>query len=206
MEACTLWSCLPVARKDEGDSSLHYLISPALAGLLDSTLSPLPTLLSSITSVTVGVVCLEYEGLVLPPEYREASFAQIQTRVTTNVLPHSALLLVQAFGYLVPSHQHSQVLGVVFDSSTFPQHNRKDTPTTRLTVRLCTFADIGTCRVVFILWSSHSCVVENTFLHSLFYLTRIRLLVFLHLLLTDANKYWIAYITPLARLRYWDVV
>ena len=40
----------------------------------------------------------------------------------------------QAFGYLVPSNQQSKILGVVFDSASFPEHDRKDTPSTRLTV------------------------------------------------------------------------
>ena len=41
---------------------------------------------------------------------------------------------MQAFGYLVPSNQQSKILGVVFDSASFPEHDRKDTPSARLTV------------------------------------------------------------------------
>ena len=46
-----------------------------------------------------------------------------------NVLP------VQGFGYLTPTYAHEDILGVVFDSSVFPEHNRKDQET-RLTIKL----------------------------------------------------------------------
>jgi oxygen-dependent protoporphyrinogen oxidase len=84
----------------------------ALSRLLPETLSHLSRPLLTIPSVTVGVVCLEFPGKVLPPEYEEA------------------------FGYLVPSHQPASILGVVFDSSTFPEHNRPHQPSTRCTVML----------------------------------------------------------------------
>ena len=45
------------------------------------------------------------------------------------------ILKKQGFGYLIPSHQNSGVLGVVFDSCVFPEQNK--TPNqTRLTVML----------------------------------------------------------------------
>ena len=47
------------------------------------------------------------------------------------------LLFLQAFGYLVPSHQQSKVLGVVFDSSTFPELDTQEHSSTRLTVWHC---------------------------------------------------------------------
>lgn len=46
----------------------------------------------------------------------------------------AVLLYFQAFGYLVPSTVTSRLLGVVFDSSTFPEQSRKDKVSTRLTV------------------------------------------------------------------------
>lgn len=46
-----------------------------------------------------------------------------------NVLP------VQGFGYLTPTYAHEDILGVVFDSSVFPEHNRK-AQETRLTIKL----------------------------------------------------------------------
>ena len=44
------------------------------------------------------------------------------------------LPFLQSFGYLVPSHQEAKVLGVVFDSATFPEHDHQDTLSTRMTV------------------------------------------------------------------------
>lgn len=46
-----------------------------------------------------------------------------------NVLP------VQGFGYLTPTYAHEDILGVVFDSSVFTEHNRSDQET-RLTIKL----------------------------------------------------------------------
>jgi oxygen-dependent protoporphyrinogen oxidase len=96
----------------ETDHVISAIPSHALPGLLSEDLSPLSQHLLTIPSVTVGVVCLEFKGRVLPPQYEEA------------------------FGYLVPSHQPASILGVIFDSSTFPQHNRPDLPSTRCTVML----------------------------------------------------------------------
>ncbi|CAL4105582.1 unnamed protein product, partial [Meganyctiphanes norvegica] len=61
-------------------------------------LSPeLATLVGFIPFATVAVVSLEYDGQVLQEP---------------------------AFGYLVPSSQPNKVLGVVFDTCTFPQNNQ----------------------------------------------------------------------------------
>ena len=46
-----------------------------------------------------------------------------------NVLPFSA------FGYLVPTHAREEILGVVFDSCIFTQHNRRPQET-RLTIKM----------------------------------------------------------------------
>ena len=43
----------------------------ALSGLLPEDLSPLSHHLLTIPTVTVGVVCLEFKGRVLPPQYEE---------------------------------------------------------------------------------------------------------------------------------------
>ena len=53
-----------------------------------------------------------------------------------HLIDHTGLFttFLQSFGYLVPSHQPSDILGVVNDSGTFPEHDRKDLPSTRLTV------------------------------------------------------------------------
>lgn len=46
-----------------------------------------------------------------------------------NVLP------VQGFGYLAPTYANEDILGVVFDSSVFPEHNRRNQET-RLTIMM----------------------------------------------------------------------
>lgn len=46
-----------------------------------------------------------------------------------NVLP------VQGFGYLTPTYAHEDILGVVFDSSVFPEHNHRPHET-RLTIKM----------------------------------------------------------------------
>uniref|UniRef100_A0A8C7MHH8 Protoporphyrinogen oxidase n=1 Tax=Oncorhynchus kisutch TaxID=8019 RepID=A0A8C7MHH8_ONCKI len=77
--------------------------------VLPVDLEPLSQQLREIATVTVAVVNLEYEGSVLP---------------------------VTGFGHLVPSSEDRGLLGVVYDSVPFPQHNRTGGPTTRLTVMM----------------------------------------------------------------------
>jgi protoporphyrinogen oxidase len=81
-----------------------------LADILPAGQSNLSDLLARIPAVDVAVANLEYDGQVIPSQWR------------------------QAFGYLVPSHQSSKILGTVFDSSTFPELDREDKLSTRLTV------------------------------------------------------------------------
>lgn len=45
------------------------------------------------------------------------------------------VLPIQGFGYLTPTHANEEILGVVFDSSVFPQHNQRKEET-RLTIKL----------------------------------------------------------------------
>jgi|SRR5579862_2355035 len=47
----------------------------------------------------------------------------------------SEVLPVQGFGYLTPTHAQEEILGVVFDSSVFPQHNKRPQET-RLTIKM----------------------------------------------------------------------
>ncbi|XP_032833122.1 protoporphyrinogen oxidase [Petromyzon marinus] len=91
------------------DHIISTLPAKALSPLLPADLSVLREDLSRIRSVTVAVVNLEYPGSVLP---------------------------VQGFGHLLPSSESGPVLGVVYDSMLFPQHNRRDVESTRLTVML----------------------------------------------------------------------
>ncbi|XP_070691616.1 protoporphyrinogen oxidase isoform X2 [Pempheris klunzingeri] len=98
---------------EDGVVSANHIISAlpakALSSALPSSCQPLIQQLQDISSVTVAVVNLEYEGDVLP---------------------------VMGFGHLVPSSENRGVLGVVYDSVPFPQHNRPHGQTTRLTVMM----------------------------------------------------------------------
>ena len=101
--------------------------------MLDGSHSALSERLKSITSVTVAVVGLEYEGTdLLPEKYRNVSPFLMMAIITS----HMCMLTfnIQGFGYLVPSSEPSKILGVVFDSSTFPELDRSDQPSTRLSV------------------------------------------------------------------------
>ncbi|KAK5892846.1 hypothetical protein CesoFtcFv8_013196 [Champsocephalus esox] len=98
---------------DDGVISADHIISAMPAKALSSILPPscqsLSQLLQDISMVTVAVVNLEYEGSILP---------------------------VTGFGHLIPSSENLGVLGVVYDSVPFPQHNRPEGHTTRLTVMM----------------------------------------------------------------------
>ncbi|KAJ8287599.1 hypothetical protein COCON_G00002580 [Conger conger] len=91
------------------DHVISALPAHALASALPPTAQPLSDQLRQIAMVTVAVVNLEYEGSVLP---------------------------VPGFGHLIPSSEDRGVLGVVYDSVAFPQHNRPGASTTRLTVMM----------------------------------------------------------------------
>ncbi|CAH1247353.1 PPOX [Branchiostoma lanceolatum] len=95
----------------------QFQVNHVISAVPSNCLSPMfaghhPVLsdnLSANPSATIGLVNLEYAGDVLPSE---------------------------GFGYLVPSGEPERILGVVFDSSIFPQHNRPSSATTRLTVMM----------------------------------------------------------------------
>lgn len=90
-----------VVRCPEGElvASKVFSALPAhkLAEVVQQSHSGLSTLLSSIKSVTVGMVNMEWPGKRLPYE---------------------------AFGFLVPSTQGLPILGTVFDTCSFPQGDR----------------------------------------------------------------------------------
>ncbi|XP_047455430.1 protoporphyrinogen oxidase [Mugil cephalus] len=98
---------------EDGAISADHIISAlpakALSSVLPPSCQPLIQQLQDISTVTVAVVNLEYDGLILP---------------------------VTGFGHLVPSSEDRGLLGVVYDSVPFPQHNRPDGQTTRLTVMM----------------------------------------------------------------------
>ncbi|XP_008296953.1 protoporphyrinogen oxidase [Stegastes partitus] len=91
------------------DHVISALPAKALSSVLPPSCQPLIQQLQDVSSVTVAVINLEYEGSVLP---------------------------VMGFGHLVPSSEDRGLLGVVYDSVPFPQHNRPDGQTTRLTVMM----------------------------------------------------------------------
>uniref|UniRef100_A0A8C6L5C4 Protoporphyrinogen oxidase n=1 Tax=Nothobranchius furzeri TaxID=105023 RepID=A0A8C6L5C4_NOTFU len=91
------------------DHIISALPAKALSCVLPPTCQSLIQQLQDISSVTVAVVNLEYEGSVLP---------------------------VKGFGHLVPSSEDKGLLGVVYDSVPFPEHNRPSGQTTRLTVMM----------------------------------------------------------------------
>ncbi|XP_067252453.1 protoporphyrinogen oxidase isoform X1 [Chanodichthys erythropterus] len=93
----------------KADHVISTMPASALASVLPPAAHPLSEQLRSIASVTVAVVNLEYEGFILP---------------------------VTGFGHLVPSSEDPSLLGVVYDSVPFPQHNQSGKPTTRLTVMM----------------------------------------------------------------------
>lgn len=98
---------------EDGVISADHIISAlpakALSCILPSSCQTLSQHLQDISAVTVAVVSLEYDGSILP---------------------------VTGFGHLIPSWEDPGLLGIVYDSVPFPQHNRPNGETTRLTVMM----------------------------------------------------------------------
>lgn len=81
----------------EFDRVISCLPSNAMSSVIQPISPKLSTLLSSIPYVTVGIVNLEFSG---------------------------HLIEEPGFGYLVPSSEPNRVLGVIYDTCTFPQGDR----------------------------------------------------------------------------------
>lgn len=99
-----------LADKDEvlfADHLISAIPSHKLAEILPIEHELLGQYLRKIHAVTVAVVNLEYDGSVLD---------------------------VEGFGYLYPSLESKKILGVIFDSCTFPEGDRRSSKSTRLTV------------------------------------------------------------------------
>jgi oxygen-dependent protoporphyrinogen oxidase len=96
--------------KGEFFSDFLFCALPAAeTGRLFENLAPeISKEFSKIPCLGVDIVNCAYDGQVLP---------------------------VQGFGYLTATHAHEDVLGVIFDSSVFPMHNRSNQET-RLTIKL----------------------------------------------------------------------
>ncbi|XP_048368366.1 protoporphyrinogen oxidase isoform X3 [Sphaerodactylus townsendi] len=93
----------------EADHVISALPAKALAKSLPNWAEPLSRELSAFSTVSVGVVNLQYKGVKLP---------------------------VMGFGHLVPSFEDSSLLGVVYDSVAFPEQDGSRGPAVRLTVML----------------------------------------------------------------------
>ncbi|XP_009999673.1 PREDICTED: protoporphyrinogen oxidase, partial [Chaetura pelagica] len=91
------------------DHVISAIPAAALAEALQTEAEPLARELRHIPAVSVAVVNLQYEGVTLP---------------------------VTGFGHLVPSSEDSALLGIVYDSVAFPQHDGSSTTSVRLTVML----------------------------------------------------------------------
>ncbi|XP_041259936.1 protoporphyrinogen oxidase isoform X2 [Onychostruthus taczanowskii] len=95
------------------DHVVSALPASALARALPAEAEPLARELRAIPAASVAVVNLQYEGAALP---------------------------VTGFGHLVPSSEDPALLGIVYDSVAFPEHDgtpaTPGTPSLRLTVML----------------------------------------------------------------------
>ncbi|XP_075301458.1 protoporphyrinogen oxidase isoform X2 [Opisthocomus hoazin] len=91
------------------DHVISALPAAALAAVLPAEAEPLAQELRRIPAVSVAVVNLQYEGVALP---------------------------VTGFGHLVPSSEDPSLLGIIYDSVSFPQHNGTGPASVRLTVML----------------------------------------------------------------------
>ncbi|XP_041337725.1 protoporphyrinogen oxidase [Pyrgilauda ruficollis] len=93
------------------DHVISALPASALARALPAEAEPLARELRAIPAASVAVVNLQYEGAALP---------------------------VTGFGHLVPSSEDPALLGIVYDSVAFPEHDgtpaTPGTPSLRLTV------------------------------------------------------------------------
>ncbi|NXS51049.1 PPOX oxidase, partial [Balaeniceps rex] len=91
------------------DHVVSALPAAALAQVLPAEAEPLAQELRCIPAVSVAVVNLQYKGIALP---------------------------VTGFGHLVPSSEDASLLGIVYDSVAFPQHDGAGAASVRLTVML----------------------------------------------------------------------
>ncbi|XP_040268472.1 protoporphyrinogen oxidase [Bufo bufo] len=97
----------------DGSVAADHMISAVPAAVMSRLLNPIAESMAStlreMSAANVAVVNLEYDGEVLP---------------------------VSGFGHLIPSFEDSAMLGIVYDSLAFPEHNRRGASSTRLTVML----------------------------------------------------------------------
>ncbi|XP_031552690.1 protoporphyrinogen oxidase-like [Actinia tenebrosa] len=102
--------CLSTDTKDiVSDHLVSTLSTGVLSSVLTDSLQPLKNILNEIKSVSVGLVNLEYK---------------------------SNLIQDEGFGILLPSSEPVNILGIIYDSCVFPQHDRNDGNHTRLTIMM----------------------------------------------------------------------
>jgi oxygen-dependent protoporphyrinogen oxidase len=89
----------------QADHVISSIYANDLAKCLSKDHSALSNNLSRIPAVDAVVTCMEFDGNIQLP--------------------------APGFGHLTPSFENSCVLGVIYDSCTFPQHDRPDKPSTR---------------------------------------------------------------------------
>ena len=102
------WQIQLSERAISADIVISALPPHALSELLKPLNSKFSTLLDQIPSTSVGIACFGWNQKVLSKK---------------------------GFGYLIPSAEREKILGVLWDSSAFPEQNRSPTQT-RLTVML----------------------------------------------------------------------
>ncbi|NXX63905.1 PPOX oxidase, partial [Scopus umbretta] len=116
------------------DHVVSALPAAALAEVLPAEAEPLAQELRRIPAASVAVVNLQYEGVTLPVTVRAAPAGDASAHGRPG--PAHAAAPAQGFGHLVPSSEDASLLGIVYDSVAFPQHDGTGAASVRLTVML----------------------------------------------------------------------
>ncbi|NXU92582.1 PPOX oxidase, partial [Xiphorhynchus elegans] len=114
------------------DHVVSAVPAAALAEALPPEAEPLARELRHIPAASVAVVNLQYEGVSLPVTVSKVGRGSHGCPKLPGVTPARP----QGFGHLVPSSEDPALLGIVYDSVAFPQHDGAGPPSVRLTVML----------------------------------------------------------------------
>jgi oxygen-dependent protoporphyrinogen oxidase len=120
LDAEMKYNCTAVSLREE-QNAVHLTLSTGETVLCDEVVSALPA------QAVAGI--LPEDLSVLLRQISPVSVALVNLGYHRKVLPRSG------FGFLVPSALKRDILGVVFDSCVFPQHNQHPEET-RLTVMM----------------------------------------------------------------------
>ncbi|NWR81562.1 PPOX oxidase, partial [Centropus unirufus] len=115
------------------DHVICALPAAALAEALPEEAEPLARELRRIPAVSVAVVNLQYQGVTLPVTVSGARGPQPPSDPSPPSDPTPCP--PQGFGHLVPSSEDPALLGIVYDSVAFPEHDGTGPGSVRLTVR-----------------------------------------------------------------------